>query len=355
MRRRLPSPLDPKAWSDPLRALAWAALASLALVAIGAGLGALSALLAAQGGAIYALLGGWLLGALAEGPIDALVARGWRRGRAVALVWSVGALPVALILAKLLASLAASLGTLLADAPPSREQIASALARPIELLGSLGVAIDPVPLVGELLALLRGWAAVLEANLASVAAGALSALGPVVLAIGTGLILSLYEPDLSLFGPRLQGKTVARLRRSQLLLERIVARFIGRHLALGALFGLVAYAGAALAGADGLLAAVLGGLVMAIPALGQGIAFLPPLLLALASSGDYALLGIALIIGGWLFCALWLAPRLLVGVLRLSGAAVFFAGTAGGVVGGPLGAIFAVPLLAALLASRRDR
>jgi predicted PurR-regulated permease PerM len=354
MRRRLPSPLDPTAWSDPLRAVAWAALGSVALVAIGAGLGAVSSLLGAQGGAVYALLAGWLLGLLAESPIGALVARGWRRGQAVALVWIAGALPVVLILAKLVTSLVASLGTLLADAPPSAEAIGRAVARPTELLGSFGLRVDLVPLAGDLLALLRDWAAVLEANLASVAAGALSALGPVVLALGTGLILSLYEPDLSLFGPRATGKTAARLRRSQLLVERILARFIGRHLALGLTFGTIAYLGAALAGADGLLAGLLGGLVMAVPALGQGVAFLPPLALALASSGPGALVGIALILAGWLLCALWLAPRLLAGVLRLSGAAVFFAGTAGGVVGGPLGAIFAVPLLAALLASRRE-
>ena len=90
---RLPSPLDPKAWPDPVRAIAWAALGSIALVAIGAGIGALSSLLAAQGGVIYALLAGWLFGLLASGPIAALSARGWSRGRAALLVWLAGAIP----------------------------------------------------------------------------------------------------------------------------------------------------------------------------------------------------------------------------------------------------------------------
>ena len=67
------------------------------------------------------------------------------------------------------------------------------LGASVELLGSLGIAIDPTPLVGELLTLLRDWAALLEANLTSVAAGALSALGPIILAIGTGLILSVVS------------------------------------------------------------------------------------------------------------------------------------------------------------------
>ena len=42
---RLPSPLDPKAWPDPVRAIAWVALALIALVAIRAGIDVLSILL----------------------------------------------------------------------------------------------------------------------------------------------------------------------------------------------------------------------------------------------------------------------------------------------------------------------
>ena len=354
MRSSLPSPIDPKAWPDPVRAIAWATLGSIALVAIGAGIGALSSLLAAQGGVIYALLAGWLFGLLASGPIAALSARGWSRGRAALLVWLAGAIPVLLILIKIIASLVGSLGVLLADAPPSAQEIGRAAERPSQLLYTLGLEIDLVPLISELVLVVRSWALLVEQNLASIAAGALSAIGPVVLALGTGVILSFYEPDLSLVGSRLSRRTGARLRSSQVLLEQILARFIGRHILLGLIYGVVVYVGASLAGADGLLAAVLGGIVMAIPSIGQGAAIIPPLLLALVAWGPFVLPGLLLIVAGWLICALWLAPRLLAGVLRLSGAAVFFAGTAGGVIGGPLGAIFAVPLLAALLTWRRE-
>jgi predicted PurR-regulated permease PerM len=60
------------------------------------------------------------------------------------------------------------------------------------------------------------------------------------------------------------------------------------------------------------------------------------------------------IIVGWLICATQLAPRLLNGVLRLSGTTVFVAGSIGGLVGGVLGAIFALPVVAAVAAIRRD-
>ncbi|MFM8177341.1 MAG: AI-2E family transporter, partial [Candidatus Limnocylindrus sp.] len=110
---------------------------------------------------------------------------------------------------------------------------------------------------------------------------------------------------------------------------------------------------ASLAGADAVLAGTLGGLVMAIPTIGQGAAVIPPLLLALLSAGDQTLVGVAVILVSWLLVATQLAPRLLNGVLRLSGATVFIAGTAGGLVAGIPGAIFALPVVAAVAALRQ--
>ena len=194
-----------------------------------------------------------------------------------------------------------------------------------------------------------------KSNLAAIATGALSAIGPVVLAIGSGVILSAspdYLEGLESLAPKRRSASV---RRSRLMLEELLARFIGRHILLGAVYGVVVYVGASLAGADGVLAGTLGGLVMAIPTLGQGPALLPPLTLALVAAGSYALVGIAVIVVAWLFCATWLAPRLLDSALRLPASTVFLAGTAGGIVGGPLGAIFSLPIVAAIASARRPR
>ena len=68
---------------------------------------------------------------------------------------------------------------------------------------------------------------------------------------------------------------------------------------------------------------------MAIPTIGQGAAVLPPLALAVLAAGPYVLPGSAVIIVGWLLCATQLAPRLMNGVLRLSGTTVFVAGSIG--------------------------
>jgi predicted PurR-regulated permease PerM len=99
---------------------------------------------------------------------------------------------------------------------------------------------------------------------------------------------------------------------------------------------------------------VLGGIVMAVPSIGQGAAVLPPLALSILAAGPYVLPGSAVIIVGWLLCATQLAPRLMNGVLRLSGTTVFVAGSIGGLVGGVLGAIFALPVVAAVAAIRRE-
>ena len=349
----LPPLGSPRAWPPIVQAFAWAALASAAILLIGAGLAQIAALVSAQSPLIAALIAGWLLATLADAPIDALARRGMARRRAVILVWVLGAIPVLVIAAELVFALATSLSVVVSAAPPTSAEIGQLIARPSELLRSIGIQIDLVPIATEALTLIRSAAGEVQANIANIAAGAVAALGPVILAIGLGVILS-ANPDyisvLNIFLPRSSG---ASIHRSRQVLESILARFIGRHFLLGLTFGLTAGLGASLAGADALLAGTLGGLVMAIPTIGQGAAVVPPLLLALLSAGDQTLIGVAVIVVSWLLVATQLAPRLLNGVLRLSGATVFIAGTAGGLVAGIPGAIFALPVVAAVAALRR--
>ncbi|MEY4045539.1 MAG: hypothetical protein RIR19_8 [Chloroflexota bacterium] len=352
---QLPSPLDARAWPQAARLVGWVALAAVALVAIFAGLSVVSAVVAAQGGIVYALIGGWILAALADTPINLLVRRGWPRGRAAAAVWILGAIPVLLVLGEIAVSLARSLGSVLAGPAPTAAEIADYVDRPAKLLRTFGIRVDLAPLARDLISALREAAGGIEANLAAIATGALSAIGPVVLAIGSGVILSAspnYLEGLESLAPKRRSASV---RRSRLMLEELLARFIGRHLLLGLVYGVVVYIGASLAGADGVLAGTLGGLIMAIPTLGQGPALFPPLLIALLAAGPYALVGIAIIAVAWFLCATWLAPRLLDSALRLPASTVFLAGTAGGIIGGPPGAIFSLPIIAAITSARRSR
>jgi len=310
----LPSPTDPKTWPPFARLIAWGALASAALLLIGAGLSQIAAVASAQGGLLSALVAGWLLATLADAPIEALARRGMARRRAVMLVWVLGAVPVLIIGGELIFALAQSLTTVVAGEPPTSAQIAGLIERPAALLQSIGLKIDLLPVATEAINLIRSTAEQVQGNLAGIAAGAVAALGPVILALGLGVIFSAnpgYLDILTTFAPASSG---ASLHRSRQVLEC---------------------------------------LVMAIPSIGQGPALLPPLLLVLLSAGPATLLSITLIVVGWLLCMTLLAPRLLNGVLRLSGATVFVAGAVGGLVAGIPGAIFALPLVAAVAAIRR--
>ena len=349
----LPSPTDPKAWPPFARLLAWGALASAALLLIGAGLSQIAAVAGAQGGLLSALAAGWLLATLADAPIERLARRGMSRQRAVVLVWVLGAVPVLIIGGELIFALAQSLTTVVAGEPPTSAQIAGLIERPAALLQSVGLKIDLLPVATEVITLIRSTAELVQGNLAGIAAGAVAALGPVILALGLGVILSAnpgYLDILTTFAPASSG---ASLHRSRQVLESILARFIGRHILMGLIYGVAVGLAASLAGADAVLAGTLGGLVMAIPSIGQGPALLPPLLLVLLSAGPATLVSIALIVVIWLLCMTLLAPRLLNGVLHLSGATVFVAGAVGGLVAGIPGAIFALPLVAAVAAIRR--
>jgi predicted PurR-regulated permease PerM len=350
----LPNPLRSDEWPQSIRLIAWATLASLALVAIMAGLGVITAFISAQGPLLYALAGGWLLAALADAPIDRLVARGWTRTRAALLVWIAGAVPVIVIAIELAIAFAQSLGGIIAGPEPTPVEVGAMVGRLSALLASVGLNVDLVPLATTVILAIRDIAASVQSNIAAIAAGAIGALGPLILAIGIGIILSANPAHLDSVDELATRGRVRSAQRSRKILEEIIARFIGRHVALGFIYGVIVYVGATIAGADGLLAAVLGGIVMAIPSIGQGAAVLPPLALSIFAAGPYVLPGSVVIIVGWLICATQLAPRLLNGVLRLSGTMVFVAGSIGGLVGGVLGAIFALPVVAAVAAIRRD-
>ena len=138
----LPPLGSPRGWPPIVQALAWAALASAAVLLIGAGLAQIAALVSAQSALIAALIAGWLLATLADAPIDALARRGMARRRAVILVWVLGAIPVLVIIAELVFALATSLSVVVSAAPPTSAVIGQLIARLRELLRSIGIAID---------------------------------------------------------------------------------------------------------------------------------------------------------------------------------------------------------------------
>jgi hypothetical protein len=186
----LPNPLRSDEWPQTVRLIAWVALASGALVATMAGLGVVTTLISAQGPLLYALAGGWLLAALADAPTDRLVARGWTRTRAALLVWIAGAVPVIVITIELAIAFAQSLGGIIAGPEPTPVEVGAMVERLSALLASVGLNVDLVPLATTVILAIRDVAASVQSNIAAIAAGAIGALGPLILAIGIGVILS---------------------------------------------------------------------------------------------------------------------------------------------------------------------
>ena len=166
----LPNPLRSDEWSQPIRIVAWATLASVALVAIMAGLGVVTSIISAQGPLLYALAGGWLLASLADAPIDWLVARGWTRTRAALLVWIAGAVPVIVISVELAIAFAQSLGGIIAGPEPTPSEDASMVGRLSALLASVGLTVDLVPLATTIILAIRDGAATVQSNIAAIAA-----------------------------------------------------------------------------------------------------------------------------------------------------------------------------------------
>ena len=183
---------------------------------------------------------------------------GWPRSRAIALVWITAAVPIVIIVTEIAIAFAQSLGTIIAGPMPSEAVIASLIARPTALLSSIGLSINLAPIAIEAIVALRAFAAGLQANLGGLAAGAVGAVGPLLLAIGSGVALSTNPDllDLNALGHLTPSGSKGRIRHTRNVLEVIIARFIARHLALGVIYGAVVFVAATLAGADGLLAAV---------------------------------------------------------------------------------------------------
>jgi len=349
---RLPSPTAPHTWPPALTAAVWLGVVGFAVAGVRIGLGELAGLISGYGAIVGAVVVGWLAATVAEAPIGALIRRGWRRPRAVAAVWVSGGLPLLLLVVEIAVGLAASISTLLA-AGTDRARVAALTAGPERALAAIGLRLDLDPTATAIIEGLRGVVARFGDDAAAVAAGAIGAVGPVLLAVAVGVLLSLAEDDLHPLAALLSERRVGQARRIERIVASTFAAFIGRHLLLGALYFPVAAAAGALAGGDALLAGASGALLMAVPTIGQGLALLPPAAVLLIAAGPALPAAAVLLLAGWFAIANVIAPRLMAGGLRLSGTTVFLAGLAGGIAFGPLGGIVAVPAVAAAAAIAR--
>ena len=348
-RRELPHPIERSSWPPAARIVGWVALGSLAVVAIAAALSILASLLAARGGLVVAVFAGWLIAAVAERPVDALEARGWSRRRAAVAVYLAGGLPLLLIIIEIAIGIAGSLATIVNA--PSAPEIARWSSGPERLLRTLGLHVDLDPFIGEVVELIRTQAAAAAGSAAAIAAGALSVIGPIIIAIVSGFLLSTSRPAivsrLARYAPRRGRSTVAMAERS---LAGAFAAFVTGQVLIGLAFGVAAFGVGLAGGADALIAGVTAGIAMAIPAVGPVIAPLLLLLILLVANGSNMLIAIAAGAAAWFIVANVIAPRVLTSGLRIPGWSVLIAAVVGDQLAGVVGSIVALPLIAAAIA-----
>jgi len=281
------------------------------------------------------------------------------RPYAAALVYLTLAIGIIAIAALLIGSLVSASGDLMTDLPSLRGRLPDLLERPESALQRLGLQIDLVSLASSGL----DWVTVNTSALATdLRDAAFSGLGAIVSA---GLVLSL-SAFISADGPALRSASLGLLPAGRRpLAERALAHFahsFGGFLRgqgiLGLIYGLAVMGLSIWAGLPWapLLAAV-SGLAMAIPFFGPILALFPVLGAAILVDAPNLPMVVGLLLVFTLLLLNLVQPRLLAGTVGLRPVLVLAAVLIGGRMAGPIGAVFALPLFAglvALLADLRD-
>lgn len=264
----------------------------------------------------------------------------------VALAIVIGAIGIAL-----LGLLVGSAGDFVADLPGLRARLPELLARPTAALGRLGARIDLVDLAGAGLDGLTVNASALAGSLREMALGGLG------VALEAALTITLAA-FISADAPAIRGALLRSLpERSRALVERALGHlarafrgFLWGQATLGAIYGLAVLALAALAGLPwSFLLAGASGVAMAIPVVGPALAPLPVIGAAILTNAP----ALPLLVGGLIVVTLLILnlvqPRLMAGAVGIHPGLVIVSVLVGGRLAGPFGAIFSLPIAAALV------
>jgi predicted PurR-regulated permease PerM len=272
---------------------------------------------------------------------------------AVVLVYAVLVGAIVLVVVLVAGALAQSITAFVAGVPDLRQNLPQILAPWQDRLQALGLRqVDLVSQGQAFLDNLASYAAQLAGPVQQLAVASLGAVANLLIV----LILSLYmvvdrDAILSFFFRIVPPfwKEEARL------LEVSVARSFGGFLRGQALIGVVYAAVAALTSAVlGLpylaVTTAAAGVLMAIPFFGPFVAWAPPLIVALLTPGDHALVAALLMGIGWLIVMNVLQPRVMQEAVGIHPIVVLGSVLIGSKVAGVTGAIFGIPIAAVISA-----
>jgi predicted PurR-regulated permease PerM len=212
-------------------------------------------------------------------------------------------------------------------------------------------------LVDSLSIQIPGWAQAATTNAVNATTQLVTSILTVLFDAFLVMILSFY---MMLDGDRLVESFVLRLppawipdvRLFQRYVERIFGGFFRAQLTIGAIYGILTWIVLAILGqANGLLVALLAGVIMLLPFIGPFLAVIPPVLLVLLQAPpndllrDLIVIVIALVVAQQIVFQL-IAPRVFGATMGVHPLILFAALLIGAKVGGVWGAFFAGPIIA---------
>lgn len=292
----------------------------------------------------------WLLAFLLNPAVDFLGRRLHRLPRPLAVIGVL--VPIllvgALIAVRVLVSVAESIVALAKALPTLGANPPSFLADVQAWLDSIGVKVD---VSGAFQTFVHGALDALVHFAANAAVGIVGSFGLFIdgLMIVTLAVFMVIDKD-RILGVGLDLLPPSR-REEALMFRKTVgfafAGFIRAQLALGAIYGVWALIVCLLLGIPyAPAAAFLAGAIMAIPIYGPYVSWLPPVLIALVSKQDVALVTAALMLVGWFIDENILAPLVRAGAVDLHPIVVTVAFLIGAQMAGAIGALVAIPVAA---------
>jgi len=292
---------------------------------------------------------GWLLAFLLDPIVDWLVDRvpALPRGAAVALTFVLVAGVVIVLSAVVALSFAESGDQFLQQGPAVAASLNDSLASFQGWADEVGLGIDVTGLVDDLVAAARSQ---LEGFLAGAVGGSVTVVtvGTTIVFIAAVMVAS--KTSLLVFTRRLvPADRLSLFDALTLALHRSFGGFIRSQFGLAFLYGLFVGILAILLSIPYVpFVAVTTTLLQTIPFFGQLVSWIPLVLVTFVFTPDQLMLVLAIMLVGWLFIQQIISPRVMASAVGLNPLVVLFAVFVGSAVAGPLGAVFGVPIVAAM-------
>jgi predicted PurR-regulated permease PerM len=292
---------------------------------------------------------GWLLAFLLDPMVSWLVGHFpvIPRGPAVALIFVLVVGAVIVLSGVVALSFADSLGQVLEQGQVVSEELTESLGSVQTWATQIGVPLDTTQLVDDLVESARGQ---LEDILVGALGGSLTVvtMGTTIIFIAAVMVAS--KTSILIFTRRLiPADRLPLFDALTLAIHRSFGGFIRGQFGLAFLYGLFVGALAVLLAIPFVpFIAVTTMLLQTIPFFGQLVSWIPLVLVTFVFAQEQLWPVVAVMAVGWLLIQNVISPRVMGSAVGLSPLVVLFAVFVGSAIAGPLGAVFGVPIIAAL-------